>query len=184
MGGGSDGGGDPGGPNGGLDEDVEHVLANPSSGGKVGADGHEVLSATQRTRTPGDLDSRLRHPDRLLSPVIVKGNQRIAGEAEVVGPPVDHAGEQSVVLAFQFRGTPTGGGLAPPPSAATPCALPTPRHQCRPRTGWRPRLLPRLDQRFTDTPHKLLHLRQLQACSTMVSQRSFLADSIVGLVWP
>ncbi len=42
-------------------------------------------------------------------------------------------------------------------------------------------LAPGLNQRFVNALNKILHLGQRQACSTMVSQRSFLDDIELGV---
>ena len=106
------GGGDPGGAVSGVDEDVEHVLTLSHSGGGVGADRGEFFGAAQGRHAAGDLDPQFRHPDGLLSGVVIDTDGGVVGEPLVVLPPVDHPGEQGVVLGCQLRGPPRGGVLA------------------------------------------------------------------------
>src|SRR5664280_120053 len=53
----------------------------------------------------------VRHRHNAAIGIIIEIDLGVVGVAEVVVPPVDHAGEQGVVLAFQLHGPPAGGGL-------------------------------------------------------------------------
>jgi hypothetical protein len=80
------GGWDPGFAVGGLDEDVEHVLA--VAGGGVGADGGEFLGAGESSQATGDLDTQFRHSDGPLGWVVVEADSRVGCVPLVVLPPV------------------------------------------------------------------------------------------------